>query len=58
MYLEHPDITRIRRTGYPSDYQDEQVCCDRCGEECGTVYEDEQYENLCEYCLLHLHRKE
>ena len=58
--LEHPEITHIRRTGYPSYYQDVQVYCEYCGKDITDQdsYEDADFENLCRGCLLYLHRKE
>ena len=57
--LEHPDITSALRTGYPSWDQPESVFCGECGKciDDETVYGDRYYENLCENCLLVLHRK-
>ena len=60
--MQHPDITMIERTGYPSLYQEDEAdiyCCE-CG---GRIHdEDEVYEckthaTLCEDCLKMLHRK-
>lgn len=60
MCLEHPEITHIRNTGYPSYYQDEQVYCEYCGRDITDEdrYEDESHDNLCERCLINLHRRE
>ena len=57
--LDHPDITWCERTGYPQWNQPHIIHCERCGEEIeGDIYEDFNYSNLCEHCLLRLHRKE
>lgn len=54
---DHPEIRSAEQTGYPSWYK-EPHCCDKCGEELGEyVYYDLDYDNLCEDCLLELHRK-
>lgn len=56
---DHPDIVAIERTGYPSWMKEDEVLCERCGDDIsGEVYEDECHETLCEYCLLKLHLKE
>lgn len=53
---DHPEIEWAEKTGYPSWNQPH--CCDKCGEELGEyVYYDLDYDNLCEDCLLELHRK-
>ena len=59
MDLEHPEITCTLRTGHPSWMQPEEVFCDWCGDDISDeeVYEDEDYEYLCEDCLLKLHKK-
>lgn len=56
---EHPDIAWAHRTGYPSWGQPTYYVCEECGEEIefDEIYEDENHERLCEYCLLKLHRK-
>lgn len=55
--IEHPDIRYAMATGN-SPYAEKQLCCERCGEELGEdVYADLEYDNLCEYCLLELHKK-
>lgn len=54
---DHPEIVSAEQTGYPSWHR-EPHCCDKCGEELGEyVYYDLDYDNLCEDCLLELHRK-
>ena len=60
MDLEHPEITWALRTGYPSWNQPKEVFCDWCGNDIydEEVYEDEEYECLCESCLLKLHKKD
>ena len=53
---DHPEIRSAELTGYPSWSQPKY--CERCGEELGEdVYADLDYDNLCEDCLLDLHRK-
>lgn len=55
--IEHPDITHARLTG-SSLWETPQICCERCGDELGEdIYSDLDYDNLCEYCLLELHKK-
>lgn len=56
---DHPDIDMAIKTGYPSWNQPEEINCDYCGDaiDC-EVYEDENHETLCLYCLLRLHLKE
>jgi hypothetical protein len=66
MNIQHPEISWIEATGYPSWKQDEPtvMCCEKCGDELyleeGEVYEDTDYgyDCLCSHCLLALHRKE
>ena len=36
--LEHPVITALEHTGYPSWKEPEYPHCPVCGAECGTVY--------------------
>lgn len=57
--LEHPDITRALRTGYPHPERKPKIRCEECGAELDgeKVYEDEDHEYLCEDCLLYLHGK-
>ena len=58
--LEHPDITRAERYGYPFEsLDDEGVCCDNCGDSLvgKDIFEDEEYHNLCKDCLINLHVK-
>lgn len=55
--IEHPHIRCAMATGY-GPWVEKQTCCERCGEELGEeVYADLDYDNLCEYCLLELHKK-
>ena len=58
--MEHPEITHIRNTGYPSWYKEEQLFCEECGDDITDKdrYEDSFHEYLCERCLLNLHRRE
>jgi formylmethanofuran dehydrogenase subunit E len=56
---DHPDIVAAMKTGYPRQHKEELYLeCDCCGETLyeDEVYEDEQYEHLCERCLHKLHR--
>lgn len=59
--LEHPDITRALRTGYPYGHDEElhHYYCGECGEclDDQTMYEDEAHKYLCKACLLTLHEK-
>lgn len=59
MDLEHPEITKALKTGYPSWNQPEYYNCQMCNEELNheEVYEDFGYDCLCENCLLKLHKK-
>ena len=57
--LQHPEITWIERTGYPSWNQLKDTVCDNCGDVIeDEVYEDEYNEHLCLDCLLKLHLKD
>lgn len=57
--IEHPDITAIRATGYPLNYQPVEYYCDNCGQEIeDEVYEDFHHHLLCLDCLLAIHKKE
>ena len=57
--LQHPDISWIERTGYPSWAQPKERHCEKCGCELylDETYEDHDHDFLCEDCLLKLHRK-
>lgn len=57
--FENPEITWAERTGYPQWSQPVEYKCDFCGEfiDNDMVYSDENYDCLCEYCLLNLHKK-
>lgn len=56
---DHPDIAWILRTGYEKWRQPTELRCHCCGDEIeGDVYEDEDYEILCEYCLRKNHKKD
>ena len=58
--LQHPDITWIEKTGYPSDKQEKHHYCGECGR-ClhnKEVYSDRLYAYLCRECLLMLHEKQ
>lgn len=56
---DHPDITWAERTGYPAWNQPKFTFCNHCGEELceDEAFQDEQYDYLCEWCLLDLHRR-
>ena len=61
--MQHPEITWIERTGYPSWMQpkeDESIYCEECGKDIThkDVYEDEHHTHLCAECLLYYHKKE
>ena len=57
--MQHPEITWVERTGYPSWNQPVNIVCDNCGEVIDDeVYTDEYHESLCLDCLLKLHLKE
>ncbi len=60
MDIEHPDITRARRTGYHRRYEeDEEIfVCEVCENEIDydDVYEDGG-EILCRHCLLDRYKK-
>lgn len=56
---DHPDIMWTEETGYPSWNQPKIIRCYRCGDEIiGNVYEDSEYEFLCEDCLKSLYKKD
>lgn len=56
--IQHPEITWVERTGYPSWNQPIEIRCDNCGGIIDDeVYEDEYNESLCLDCLLSLHLK-
>ena len=58
MLRDHPEIEWIEITGYPSFAQPDDYYCSNCGTYIdGVVYEDNENEYLCEYCLLKLHDK-
>ena len=49
--LQHPDITAIEATGYPS-YFHGPMKCPVCGEECGWVFRDRIGNPVgCDTCL-------
>ena len=57
--IQHPEITWIEKTGYPSWNQPEDIYCERCGDIIDDeVYEDENHECLCLDCLMKIHLKE
>lgn len=58
--MEHPEITRIRNTGYPTLYEDDEeyLECEQCEEQIlDDAFQDEDYDVLCLHCLLQRHRK-
>jgi hypothetical protein len=57
--LQHPEITWIEETGYPSWCQPKEYHCELCGDELyvDEIYEDINHDFLCEHCLLKLHHK-
>lgn len=60
---DHPDIRSAMRTGYGTNFREEdEVCyCEECGKALGEnnpVYEDYDHYVLCEDCLLMLHLKD
>ena len=59
-HIEHPEISWIRKTGYPSYDQPKEVYCQECGKDITDEvwYEDETHEFLCDNCLLYFHKKE
>lgn len=61
MGIEHPEISWINNTGYPSWLQEDELHCCACGRKfdvCDDVYEDRLNDYLCLECLLRLHKKE
>ena len=57
--MQHPEITWIEKTGYPSWNQPKEIYCEACGDFIdGEIYEDEGHEHLCLDCLLKLHLKD
>lgn len=57
--IEHPEISWIERTGFPSFRQPENVYCEECGKNItdDDWYEDETHDFMCKECLLFFHRK-
>ena len=55
---DSPETVWIMTTGYPS-YMQHPIVCERCNDELDPdeVYEDENYEHLCKWCLCRLHKK-
>lgn len=54
--MQHPEITWIERTGYPSWNQPSELRCERCGDLVeDEVFEDESHDCLCLDCLMSLH---
>ena len=50
--LEHPEITRTEKTGYPDNRIDEEPTCPICGAVCEDIYKDREGEIFgCEYCV-------
>lgn len=58
--LEHPDITKTLKTGYPSWNQPKKIYCCECGTHLDDdeIYEDSCHPYLCKECLLFFHKKE
>ena len=58
--LQHPEITWIEKTGYPSYAQPRRTYCQECGRDITDedVYEDYVHDYLCRECLLYFHKKE
>ncbi len=58
--IEHPEISWIERTGYPSFRQPEKVYCEECERDITDErwYEDEHHEFICAECLLFFHLKD
>ena len=56
---DHPDIVSAMKTGYGLHNQPKSYYCGECGEclDNQEIYETENYEFLCENCLLILHKK-
>jgi hypothetical protein len=51
-FMEHPEITRCERTGFPDNRKDEEPTCPICGGECDTIYKDREGEIVgCNECL-------
>ena len=49
--MEHPDITRCNRTGYPHG-EPTYPHCPVCGSECDTIYRDEDgFIFACDECV-------
>lgn len=50
---EHPDITEIRRTGYPRGHEEPpEYLCPVCGMDCEKVYKDLHDRIVgCERCI-------
>lgn len=59
MLINHPEIESALATGYPSWNQPQTIRCEECGDDITDEdkYEDEDYEYLCERCLLARHKK-
>lgn len=57
---DHPEIRKAELTGYPSWNQPVEIYCDECDRNITDEeqYEDDNHDNLCVDCLLHLHLKE
>lgn len=50
--LEHPEITRAERTGYPDGREDTEPKCPICGAEPYNLYRNKQREIVgCDECL-------
>ena len=61
LQIEHPDITQIRRTGYPHGYDNDETAdvCDVCGHEIDydDVYDDGG-DILCRDCILARYKRQ
>lgn len=50
--LQHPDITAIEATGYPTRLAPRGLRCPVCGEECGWVYTTHNGDAVgCDVCV-------
>ena len=58
--MDHPDVIWCERTGYPRGNQPVEEFCEVCGVnmDSKTIYRDEEYECLCDRCLLERHERD